>query len=289
MTSRTQISHTMLAGCAGLLLVIGAGCGKSSTADGAGGGIGTGGFSGDGGATAGSGGGSGGNGTMSLSGTGGGSGGSSTATSAGSGGGTGSGGASAAKDAAVPDSSGRDTRNGAEANSGRDTAADAPGPQPDTGGSTGGDGGCVPDYACKPTSPNTGDNYADCVARVNQFRACVCLPPLARWTAGEACADQDSQYDSVQATAHAGAQANICDWGNAQDECPGWATPRQVIDGCFLQMFQEGPPPAGSCTGTCYSQHGHYINMTGTSYKNGIACGFFTTSSGSVWAAQNFK
>jgi hypothetical protein len=32
-----------------------------------------------------------------------------------------------------------------------------------------------------------------------------------------------------------------------------------------------------------------YINMTGTKYKSGVACGFYTTSSGSIWAAQNFQ
>ncbi len=42
----------------------------------------------------------------------------------------------------------------------------------------GGSAGCTPDYACMPTAPDTGDYAADCVARVNQFRACVCLPPL---------------------------------------------------------------------------------------------------------------
>ncbi len=157
--------------------------------------------------------------------------------------------------------------------------------------SASGDGGCAPDYACKPTSPNTGDIYADCVARVNQFRACVCLPPLPRWTAGEACADQDAKYDSQQNTPHAGFQAGICASGNAQDECPGWtgSTPEKVIDGCLQQMFAEGPPPTATCTGQCYSDHGHYINMTGSKYKNGVACGFYTTASGGIWAAQNFQ
>jgi uncharacterized protein YkwD len=172
----------------------------------------------------------------------------------------------------------------------RDVAADAPS-SPDTGTSASGDGGCVPNYACKPTSPNTGDMYADCVARVNQFRACVCLPPLPRWTAGEACADQDSQYDSQQNSAHAGFIAGICASGNAQDECPGWSgsTAEKVIDGCLQMMFDEGPPPTATCSGQCYTDHGHYINMTGTKYKNGVACGFYTTSSGSIWAAQNFQ
>jgi hypothetical protein len=157
--------------------------------------------------------------------------------------------------------------------------------------SSGGSGGtgCVPDYACAPTAPNTGDIYADCVTRVNQFRACVCLPPLPRWKDGEACADQDAQYDSQHNSAHAGFQAGICTSGNAQDECPGWASTTQVISQCLAQMFGEGPPPATPCTGACYSSHGHFINMTGTSYASGVACGFYTTSTGSLWAVQNFK
>jgi hypothetical protein len=167
--------------------------------------------------------------------------------------------------------------------------AGATGGAPGAGGAGGGT--CVPDYACQPVAPNTGDPVADCVARVNQFRACVCLPPLPRWTGGEACANQDAAYDAQQNSAHAGAQADICDWGNAQDECPGWtrATPASVIDGCLQMMFDEGPPPTASCTGTCYSDHGHYLNMTGSNYKNGVACGFYTTSNGAVWAVQNFK
>ena len=157
--------------------------------------------------------------------------------------------------------------------------------------STSGDGACVPDYACKLASPNTGDMYVDCVARVNQFRACVCLPPLPRWTAGEACADQDAKYDAQQNTPHGGFQAAICASGNAQDECPDWAgnTPQKVIEGCLQKMFDEGPPPTGTCTGQCYADHGHYLNMTGTKYKNGVACGFYTTASGRLWAVQNFQ
>jgi hypothetical protein len=156
-----------------------------------------------------------------------------------------------------------------------------------TGGTT---GACTPDYACKPTSPSTGDPYADCVARVNQFRACVCLPPLQRWSAGEACANQEAQYDSEQNSAHAGFSAKICTSGNAQDECPGWGgSYASVIDGCLQGMFAEGPPPEGACSGSCYQSHGHYINMTGTNYKSGVACGFYTTSAGKIWAVQNFR
>ena len=177
---------------------------------------------------------------------------------------------------------------------GKGGAAGAAGTGPSGSGgaiATGGTAGvCTPDYACKPTSPNTGDPYADCVARVNQFRACVCLPPLPRWTAGEACADQEAQYDSQQNSAHAGFSAKICTSGNAQDECPGWGgSYANVIDGCLQSMFGEGPPPTASCSGTCYQTHGHYINMTGTGYKSGVACGFYTMTSGKIWAVQNFQ
>jgi hypothetical protein len=314
----------MTGGCAALLLFAIAGCGRSSDGGAGTGGSGEGGLSGSGGSTE-AGGGAGGSSTLGTDsasggsggrasggaggratggmseGTGGVSGGSVAGGSggrAGSGGGTGGrgtggasgvGGVTSSPDAAMVEVGRPDGRIGTEA--GRDVAMDVPPPLLDASDASGTDGSCVPDYACQPVAPNTGDPYADCVARVNQFRACVCLPPLARWTAGEACADQDAEYDSTQNTAHAGANANICDWGNAQNECPDWKrqTPASVVDGCLQMMFDEGPPPTGSCTGQCYSDHGHYINMTGTKYKSGVACGFYTTASGSVWAVQNFK
>jgi hypothetical protein len=44
-------------------------------------------------------------------------------------------------------------------------------------------------------------------------------------------------------------------------------------------MFREGP-------GEPYAKHGHYINMTSTSYK-GLACGFHEQG-GHVWLIQDF-
>jgi len=199
-------------------------------------------------------------------------------------GGTGEGGAIVA-----PQGSGGGSAGGRQGSGGEPTV----GTQGSGGGpaATGGtSGACTPDYACKPTSPNTGDPYADCVARVNQFRACVCLAPLPRWTAGEACANQEAEYDSQQNTAHAGFSAKICTSGNAQDECPNWGgSYSSVVAGCLQSMFDEGPPPTASCSGSCYQSHGHYINMTGTGYKSGVACGFYTMSSGKIWAVQNFQ
>jgi hypothetical protein len=144
--------------------------------------------------------------------------------------------------------------------------------------------------ACTLTAlPSSGDLHQDCVDRVNQFRTqCACLPALARWTEGEACADQMAEYDSVQDTAHAGFSDGICDSGKGgQNECPGYSSNTQVISLCLQQMWSEGPGPQNPCNGQCFEEHGHFINMTSTSMTK-IACGFYTTSSGKVWAVQNF-
>lgn len=116
------------------------------------------------------------------------------------------------------------------------------------------------------------------MARINQFRACVCLPPLQRWTEGESCANQHVAYDRARSSPHAGFNAQICSPGGwAQNECLGGA-----VNGCMQSMFNEGPPPS-PCDDSCYWQHGHYINMTNTSYTR-VACGFDGN-----WAVQNFQ
>jgi hypothetical protein len=154
-------------------------------------------------------------------------------------------------------------------------------------GGAGDSSGCTPDYACKPTAPDTGDYAADCVARVNQFRACVCLPPLGRWTTGEDCASEDAAYDPSH-SAHAGFMARICSpEGYAQDECPAWPSETSVVSGCLQQMFDEGPPPERPCTGSCFETFGHFINMTNTSYTM-VACGIATVN-GQITAVQDFE
>jgi len=173
---------------------------------------------------------------------------------------------------------------GSGGTSGAGGSAGAPG-----SGGNGGAGGCVQNIACTLSPPpSTGDIYQDCVNRINQFLTqCACLPALTRATDGEACANQMAMYDAAMNSAHAGAIANICTPNGSQNECPGYASNSQVIGLCMQQMWSEGPPPTSTCTGTCYEQHGHYINMTDKSVHR-VACGFFTTSSGSVWAVQNF-
>ena len=39
---------------------------------------------------------------------------------------------------------------------------------------------------------------------------------------------------------------------------------------------------------TCYEAHGHFINMSNPDVTK-VACGFYTTSTGAVWAAQNLS
>jgi Cysteine-rich secretory protein family len=208
----------------------------------------------------------------------------------------------------------------ATAPSGSDDASAPPSPnpkgRPDAGGSssmstpdagtnvtpmTFGDGGpCTPNLSCMLSPPpSTGDIRTDCVNRINQFRTtCACMKPLARWTAGEACADMDAQYDSMKMSGHAGFIAMICQpEGYSQDECPGDPSEQYVISGCLQQMWSEGPPPAGTTIAqcesqamyaTCYEAHGHFINMTDPNVTK-VACGFYTTSSGAVWAVQNLS
>ena len=135
---------------------------------------------------------------------------------------------------------------------------------------------------CRPAPlPSTGDPAQDCVDRINQLRwECQCLPPLARWNEGEDCADMHPEYDSTRSP-HAGFSAGICDPGGfGQNECPGWGSVEQTVSGCLQQMWDEGP-------GEDFQMHGHYLNMTNPGHTR-VACGFFTTPGGDVWAVQNF-
>lgn len=163
----------------------------------------------------------------------------------------------------------------------------------DDGGSGGGDGGTrgdcedgplaapIPDCSPAPL-PSTGDPAADCVARINQLRwECQCLPPLARWTEGESCASMHAEHDSTRSP-HAGFGDGICSPGGfGQNECPGWGSVDDTISGCLQLMWDEGP-------GEDFAAHGHYLNMTNPDFGE-VACGFFTTPDGEVWAVQNFQ
>ncbi len=152
----------------------------------------------------------------------------------------------------------------------------------------GGSAVCVPDCACEPPVTDTGDPHADCVARVNQFRACVCLGPLARNADAEPCADEQARYDGESGVPHSGFHAAICTpTGVAQNECHGLVSMSQALGTCLQAMFDEGPPPSSPCAGDCFQAHGHFLNLTDTRYAS-VACGIYVTPNGEVWQTQNY-
>ena len=131
-------------------------------------------------------------------------------------------------------------------------------------------------------SSSTGsDAYAqarqDCVDSINAFRATESLPPLERWTAQESCVDNQSRLDSESGVAH-GAFGDCGE--RAQNECPGWGSVEQILSGCLSSMWAEGP-------GEPYSEHGHYLNMSGDYTK--VACGFYETPDGEFWHIEDFQ
>ncbi len=166
-----------------------------------------------------------------------------------------------------------------------------------TGGATptGGSDACasgplatsVPSCAPSAFTP-TGDYHQDCVDRINQFRAeCQCLPPLARWTEAEACADQMAAYDAAADSAHAAFRAELCEpGGTAQNECPGWGSAESIVvdqqffESCIGMMWHEVDEPAG--------EQGHYEALSSTRYTR-VACGLYDDGNGNVWALQNYS
>jgi hypothetical protein len=116
-----------------------------------------------------------------------------------------------------------------------------------------------------------------CVDRINAFRATEGLTALQRWSGAEACSDGEAKSDSETGKAH-GAFGTCGEW--AQDECPGWPSAQSTVEGCLKSMWDEKNNPGG--------QQGHYKNMSSKSYTQ-VACGFYQTPGGKVWALQNFK
>jgi hypothetical protein len=155
---------------------------------------------------------------------------------------------------------------------------------------SGGGASCVENLDCKLNPPpTTGDLQQDCVDRINQFLTqCACLPALKRRIDGEDCANQMAKYDADHNEAHAGSRAKICQPGGSQNSCPAYGSNAQVVGLCMQQMWDEGPPPTPDCSGECYQTHGHFINMTDPDVTQ-VACGFYTTAAGKVWAVQNFS
>jgi hypothetical protein len=158
-------------------------------------------------------------------------------------------------------------------------------PSDPTGGGNPGDpgapsepGGGTPSSPTNPTTPTTPNPGAagpalTCTDEINRYRATLGLAPLARWTTQEVCSDGEAQSDSQTGQAH-GAFGRCTEM--AQNECPGWpGAPDAMIKDCLKMMWAEGPGG------------GHYENMRGRYTK--VACGFYKTARGEIWAVQNFR
>jgi hypothetical protein len=127
---------------------------------------------------------------------------------------------------------------------------------------------------------NAFDSAAQlCVDTINDYRESESLPPYERWLDQETCSNGEAESDSKSGQPH-GAFGDCGEF--AQNECPGWGgKPEEMITECLAGMWAEGP-------GDFNDGHGHYINMSSKDYTT-VACGFFVTDSGAVWAVQNFK
>jgi hypothetical protein len=124
-----------------------------------------------------------------------------------------------------------------------------------------------------------GGPAQQCVDSINQYRASQRLPPLTRWFPAEPCATGQAQSDSQSNTPH-GSFGRCQEM--AQNVCPGWRGPaEQMIGPCLQSMWNEGP-------GADYAAHGHYLNMSNPRFTK-VACGFYSTPGGEVWAIQDFQ
>ena len=138
-----------------------------------------------------------------------------------------------------------------------------------------------------PTGDADADTDADgdgtaaglCVDTINGYRDTLALAHLSRWTDAESCSDLEARSDSETGVPH-GAFGTCGE--SAQNECPGWGGPPEaMIESCLAMMWAEGP-------GEPFSEHGHYLNMSNAGFTT-VACGYYTTPEGAVWAVQNFR
>lgn len=118
-------------------------------------------------------------------------------------------------------------------------------------------------------APPDGSSPQDkCVHYINAYRAWEGKGPLARWTEGESCADEEVAIDEVN-----GPHSSFGMCGeSSQNECLGFA-----------------PDQIGYCQAVMYSEKftgdqgmGHYLAMTGDFSR--VACGFTDN-----WSNQNYQ
>ncbi len=121
-----------------------------------------------------------------------------------------------------------------------------------------------------------------CVDLINQKRATLGLPALARWRDGEALATSEVHSDAKEGVPHAAYRRSTRRETSAQNECQNSdARPAPMINVCINDMWNEGPETGDG------QNHGHYLNMTSPLYAK-VACGFATAPNGTLWSAQNF-
>ncbi|MEZ4299797.1 MAG: CAP domain-containing protein [Polyangiaceae bacterium] len=146
----------------------------------------------------------------------------------------------------------------------------------------------------------SGDNLTwanACVSKIKNLRTSIGLaagtnivqaatkePAYSGATYGD-CARKEAKYDSTNG-GHAAHKANLYKCLGTQNECVNWKpnageTPTQMVKRCVQGWFDEGP-------GADYSKHGHYTNMTSSTYKN-ITCGVYKNASGQYTIAADFK
>jgi len=123
-----------------------------------------------------------------------------------------------------------------------------------------------------------GDAHQRCVDRINEFRATEGKPAYERWTDQEACASDEARQDANSGVDH-GAFPQCGE--TAQNECPDYDSIEETLGSCLDRMWAEGP-------GADFDTHGHYLNMSSTRYTE-VACGFYTTTGGRVWAVFDFR
>ena len=156
-----------------------------------------------------------------------------------------------------------------------------------------------------------------CVDEINRYRAMLSLTPLDRADAtAEHCSDIGAKSDGENHAAHGFFMAGFPDpacpkntvnfFGmmqefplfSGQDSCPdvfvgsfGAATLADGLKRCLQAMWAEGEPSQGrdacEADATCFEAHGHYLNMSRTTFK-AVSCGFAKEPSGTYWMNQDF-
>jgi hypothetical protein len=131
----------------------------------------------------------------------------------------------------------------------------------------------------QPIAQLSTDAPSRCMSAINARRQGVGLAPLERWSVAEACASTQGRDGASNGQPH-GAFGRCGEM--AQNVCPSWpGSAEAMIDACIDSEWKEGP-------GTDFGAHGHYLNLSSTKYSR-VACGFFTTPNGQVWAVQDFQ